>query len=41
VSDKAILIVCGFVLFSFVMGVLIGKAIRWGLTGTTKPPEED
>jgi hypothetical protein len=36
-SDKAVLIVCGYLIASFVLGVLVGKLIRWGRTGTTKP----
>lgn len=40
-SDKAVLIVCGYLIFAFIMGVLVGRLIRWGRTGTTRYTEED
>lgn len=29
-SDKALLFVAGYLVFSFVAGVFVGKAIKWG-----------
>jgi hypothetical protein len=30
VSDKALLVVCAYLLVSFVFGVFVGKAIKFG-----------
>jgi hypothetical protein len=40
-SDKALLIVLGYMATSFGFGVIVGKAIRYGRTGTTRYTEED
>jgi hypothetical protein len=30
VSDKALLFVAGYLVFSFIAGVFVGKMIKWG-----------
>jgi glycerol-3-phosphate acyltransferase PlsY len=40
-SDKALLIVCGYLIGAFILGVLVGRLIRWGRTGTTEYTDED
>jgi hypothetical protein len=30
VSDKALLFVAGYLVIAFILGVLIGKSIKWG-----------
>jgi hypothetical protein len=40
-SDKAVMVVLLYMMFSFFFGVFVGKAIRVGRTGTTRYTEED
>lgn len=40
-SDKALLIVLVYLIVAFGLGVIVGRAIRWGRTGTTKYTEEE
>jgi hypothetical protein len=40
-SDKAVLVVLLYMAFAFGFGVLVGKSIRWGRTGTTRYTEEE
>jgi hypothetical protein len=40
-SDKALLFVCLYLLVAFILGVFVGRLIRWGRTGTTRYTEED
>jgi uncharacterized protein YneF (UPF0154 family) len=40
-SDKALLFVLLYMLVAFLLGVLVGRFIRVGRTGTTRYTEED
>jgi hypothetical protein len=40
-SDKAVMVVLIYMMFSFGFGIFVGMAIRWGRTGTIRYTEED
>jgi hypothetical protein len=40
-SDKAVLIVLIYMALSFGFGILVGKSILWGRTGSTKYRGDD